>query len=46
MLLRRLNKPTATKFFAKMLDANGLPRKIVINKSGANTASIQAINEC
>ena len=42
---RRRIKPAATKFFARMLEANGLPRKIVIDKSGANTAGIEAINK-
>ncbi len=28
-----------------MLEVNGLPRKIVIDKSGANTAGIKAINK-
>ncbi|WP_170763247.1 IS6 family transposase [Ruegeria lacuscaerulensis] len=45
MLSPRRNKPAATKFFARMLEANGLPRKIVIDKSGANTAGIKAINK-
>lgn len=45
MLSRRRNKPAATKFFARMLEANGLPRKIVIDKSGANTAGIKAVNK-
>lgn len=45
MLSRRRNKPAATKFFAQMLEVNGLPRKIVIDKSGANTAGIKAINK-
>lgn len=40
MLSERRNKPAATKFFARMLECNGLPRKIVIDKSGANTAGI------
>lgn len=44
MLSQRRNKPAATKFFARMLELNGLPRKIVIDKSGANTAGIKAIN--
>ena len=44
MLSKRRNKTTATKFFARALEVNGLPRKIVIDKSGANTASITAIN--
>ncbi|RLK07326.1 IS6 family transposase [Ruegeria conchae] len=43
MLSERRNKPVATKFFAQMLEVNGLPREIVIDKSGANTAGITAI---
>lgn len=31
--------------FARALEANGLPRKIVLDKSGANTAGIKAINK-
>lgn len=45
MLSERRNKPAATKFFARTLEDNGLPRKIVIDKSGANTAGIKAINK-
>ena len=45
MLSQRRNKPAATKFFARMLEINGLPQKIVIDKSGANTAGIKAINK-
>ncbi len=41
----RRNKPVATKFFARMWDINGLPREIVIDKSGANTTGIKAINK-
>ena len=44
-LSRRCNQPAATKFFARMWEINGLPRKIVIDKSGANTAGIGAINK-
>ena len=44
MLSKRRNKTAATKFFARALEVNGLPRKIVIDKSGANTAGINAIN--
>lgn len=44
MLSKRRNKPAATKFFARSLEVNGLPRKIVIDRSGANTAGITAIN--
>lgn len=44
MLSKRRNTTAATKFVAPALDVNGLPRKIVIDKSGANTAGITAIN--
>ena len=44
MLSKRRNKTAATRFFARALEANGLPRKIVIDRSGANTAGINAIN--
>lgn len=45
MLSKRRNKAAATKFFTRALELNGLPRKIVIDKSGANTAGIKAINK-
>ncbi|WP_170518125.1 IS6 family transposase [Ruegeria atlantica] len=45
MLSERRNKAAATKFFARELEVNGLPRKIVIDKSGANIAGIKAINK-
>ncbi len=45
MLSRRRNKSAATKFFARMWDINVLPREIVIDKSGANTTGIKAINK-
>ncbi|RLK07325.1 IS6 family transposase [Ruegeria conchae] len=45
MSSERRNKAAATKFFARALEVNGLPRKIVIDKSGANTAGITAINK-
>lgn len=38
-------KPLRRSFFARALEVNGLPRKIVIDKSGANTAGIKAINK-
>ncbi|EPX78273.1 Mobile element protein [Litoreibacter arenae DSM 19593] len=44
MLSKRRDKAAATKFFARALEVNGLPRRIVIDKSGANTAGITAIN--
>ena len=44
MLSKRRNKTTASKFFARALEVNGLPRKIVIDRSGANTAGTNAIS--
>jgi putative transposase len=41
---RRRDKAATTKFFARALEVNGLPCKIVIDKSRANTAGITAIN--
>lgn len=32
------------KVFARAFEVNGLPRKIVIDRSGANTAGINAIS--
>ena len=43
-LSERRNKPAATKFFARAMEVNGLPRKIVIDKSAANTEGIKDIN--
>jgi putative transposase len=45
MLSERRNEPAATLFFAKALSSNGLPEKIVIDKSGANTAGIRGVNK-
>ncbi len=45
MLSKRRNKAAATKFFARAFEANGLSRKIVIGKRGANTAGIKTINK-
>ncbi len=43
MLSKRRNKPAAIKFLARAMEANGLLRKIVINKSAANTEGIREI---
>ncbi len=43
MLSKRRNKLAATKFFARTLEADGPPRKILIDRSEANTAGIAAI---
>ncbi|MBM3605477.1 MAG: IS6 family transposase [Alphaproteobacteria bacterium] len=44
LLSKRRNKPAAIKFLARTMEANGLPRKIVIDKSAANTEGIKDIN--
>ncbi len=43
MLSELCNRAVTTKFFARMLEANGHPRKIVIDKSGANTVGTKVI---
>jgi len=45
MLSERRNAAAATLFFAKALSFNGIPEKIVIDKSGANTAGIRGVNK-
>lgn len=45
MLSQRRNKPTATKFFARMLEANDLPREIVIDKTELAQLASKAINK-
>ncbi len=44
MLSQRRNKPAAIRFLAQAMEVNGLPRKIVIDKSAANTQGIKDIN--
>ncbi len=44
MLSKRRNRAATIKFFARALAVNGLPRKIEIDKRGANTAGIIEIN--
>ena len=43
-MLSTRNKAAAARFLAGDLEVNGLPRKIIIDKSGANTADITAMN--
>ena len=45
ILSERWNNAAATKFFARTLAVNRLPRKIAIDKSGAKTTGIKAINK-
>lgn len=44
MLSERRNLSAARRFFKKAIVNNGVPHKIVIDKSGANLAGAQAIN--
>jgi len=44
LLSKRRNKPAAIKFLARAREVNGLPRKIVIDRSAANTQGIKNIN--
>ncbi len=44
MLSEHWNKAAATRFFARALEVNGPPRKIVIDGSVANMASIKAVS--
>ncbi len=44
MLSERGNRSAAARFFAKALSSNGIPSKIVIDKSGANAADIREVN--
>ncbi|WP_265975602.1 IS6 family transposase [Brucella intermedia] len=44
MLSERRNLGSARRFFQKAIAANGVPDKIVIDKSGANLAGAQAVN--
>lgn len=45
MLSKHRSKAAATRFFTRAFEINGLPRKIVTDKSGANTAGIESINK-
>lgn len=44
MLSERRNKPAARRFFRRAIDNNGVPDRIVIDKSGANLAGLEAVN--
>jgi putative transposase len=44
MLSQRRNLAAARRFFKQAIAANGTPERVVIDKSGANLAGLQAIN--
>ena len=45
MLSKKRDKPAAMCFFARAIGHAGVPEKIAIDKSGANLAGINAIND-
>ena len=45
MLSEKRDKPAATRFFIQAIGHAGIPDKVVMDKSGANLAGINAINE-
>jgi len=44
MLTRRRDKAAARRFFSHAIEVNGIPQRIVIDKSGANLAGLLRIN--
>ncbi|KGB80638.1 integrase, partial [Rhodovulum sp. NI22] len=44
MLSERRDKPAARRFFRRAISTNGIPDRIVIDKSGANLAGLEAVN--
>lgn len=44
MLSKNRDEVAATRFFKQTIDNNGLPEKVVIDKSGANYAGLMNIN--
>ena len=44
LLTAKRNKAAAKRFFEKAMNANGLPEKVTMDKSGANKAAMDEIN--
>ena len=44
MLSKKRDEAAATAFFTKAIGSSGLPKKVTIDKSGANNAGLNAIN--
>ena len=44
MLSKRRDLAAARRFFKRAIDTNGVPNRVVIDKSGANLAGLQAVN--
>jgi transposase-like protein len=45
LLSAKRDKAAAMRFFDKAMQANGIPQKVTMGKSGANKAAIDQINE-
>jgi putative transposase len=43
-LYDRRNKASACRFFKRTMGTNGVPYRVVIDKSGANLAGLQSVN--
>jgi len=44
MLSERRDKAAARRFFRRAIGTNGVPDRVVIDKSGANLAGLEAVN--
>ena len=44
MLSKRRNKAAARRFFKRAIGSNGVPDRVVIDKSGANLAGLESVN--
>ena len=44
MLSERRNKAAVRRFFKRAIDTNGVPVRVVIDKSGANLAGLESVN--
>ena len=44
MLSERRDMPAARRFFKQAIGANGVPERVVIDKSGANLAGLEKVN--
>ena len=45
LLCKHRDEAAATRFFRKAIRASGMPAKVTIDKSGSNTAALNAINK-
>ena len=45
LLTKKRDKKAATRFFKKAIRLNGAPEKVTIDKSGANTAALNDLND-